>query len=564
MRSHHTTNTQLAVATLLLLQGVFHAPLAWAQGAPDAGSLLQQIEQQRELKLPPAVRSKRVTPPPEIKAPEGMTLRPQTFRFNGNQLLDAEQLTAVLSDFVGKELDFSGLQRAADAVAGAYREAGWIARVYLPEQDISEGTVTLQVIEARYAGLRVEGESPQRVNMAHIESFFEARQTKGEPFNANVLDRALLLADDLPGVSVAGTLVPGEVDGDTGLAIRTTDEPQLYGDMGLDNNGARATGSYRFTANLNINSPSGSGDLLSLNLLHSLGSDYVRAAYTVPTGSDGLRVGVNASTMTYMVIDGINFNPNNPLQGYSNSMGLDLSYPVQRSRLQNLYVTAGVDDRRFYTKDPVQVSSDYGSASLRVGMAGNQFDDLGGGGANSASLQMTRGQLKDMRAHTLLNTIAPQYTRINYSVSRQQTLTQDHSLLVSLQGQHATQLLDSSEKFYLGGPQTVRAYPVSELSGERGQVLSTEWRWRLDSDWTLSAFSDIGRLVSVSGNAGPESSWWIRGYGLGAVWQGPMGTVTKLMWSRRDGANPHPTMAGNDGDGTLRLNRFWLTSNIAF
>jgi hemolysin activation/secretion protein len=543
---------------------MFFAQTSWAQSAPDAGSLRQQIEQQRELPLPPAVRTPRVTPPPEIKAPVGMTLRPQAFRFIGNELLGAEQLSAAVSDFLGQELDFSGLQRAADAVAGAYREAGWIARVYLPEQDISDGTVTLQVVEARFAGLRAEGDKPQRVSLTHIESFFEARQTKGEPLNSNHLDRALLLADDLPGVSVAGTLVPGEVDGDTGLVIRTTDEPQLYGDVGLDNNGARATGSYRFTANLNVNSPSGNGDFFSLNLLHSLGSDYVRASYTMPAGSDGLRLSVNASTMTYTVIDGINFNPNNPLQGYSDSMGLDLSYPLQRSRLQNLYLTAGVDDRRFYTKDPAQVSSDYGSASVRVGVTGNQFDDLGGGGANSASVHMTRGELKDMRAHTLLNTIAPQYTRINYSVSRQQTLTQDHSLLVSLQGQHATQLLDSSEKFYLGGPQSVRAYPVSELSGERGQLLSTEWRWRLDSDWTLSAFSDIGRVVSISSNAGPESSLWIRGQGLGAIWQGPMGTVTKLLWSRRDGTNPHPTAAGTDGDGTLRLNRLWLTTSIAF
>lgn len=539
--------------------------LARAQTLPDAGSLRQQIEQQRELPLPSAGRPQQAaTQLPEIKAPVGMTLRPQSFRFVGNQLLSAEQLNVVLTDFLGQELDFSGLQRAADAVTGAYREAGRIARVYLPEQDISDGTVTLQVVEARYTGLRVEGERPQRVNLIHIESFFDANQKIGEPLNANNLDRALLLTDDLPGVSVAGTLVPGQADGETALVIRTTDEPLLYGDVGLDNNGARATGSYRFTANLNVNSPLGGGDMLSLNLLHSLGSDYVRGAYTLPVGSDGLRVGFNASNMTYTVVNGFNFNPGNPLQGYSKSMGLELSYPLLRSRPENIYITAGVDEKRFYTKDPTQVSSDYGSASFRMAVSGNQFDDMGGGGANSASLQITRGELKDMRAHTLLGTIAPQYTRINYNVSRQQTLTQDQTLLVTLQGQHARQFLDSSEKFYLGGPQSVRAYPVSELSGERGQVLSTEWRLRLGSELTFSVFSDLGRLVSISSNAGPESVMWIRGHGLGAIWQGPIGSVTKLMWSRRDGSNPRPTLAGNDGDGTLRINRFWLTTSIAF
>ena len=100
-----------------------------AQAVPDAGSLRQQIEQQRELHLPQAVRPERVTPPPEIKAPVGTTLQAKEFRFVGNQLLSAEQLTPALTDFIGRELDFAGLQRAADAVAASYREAGWIARV---------------------------------------------------------------------------------------------------------------------------------------------------------------------------------------------------------------------------------------------------------------------------------------------------------------------------------------------------------------------------------------------------------------------------------------------------
>ena len=531
---------------------------------PDAGSLRQQIEQQRELHLPQAVRPERVSPPPEIQAPVGMTVRPQSFRLVGNTLLSAEQLAPALVDFTDRALDFAGLQRATDAVAAAYRDAGWLARVYLPEQDISTGTVTLQVVEARFAGTRFEGEPSRLLMRSEIEAYFQVQQQQDQPLNAHALDRALLLADDLPGLSVAGTLVPGARDGQTALVLQTTDEPLVYGDIGLDNTGARSTGSNRVTANMNVNSPGGRGELLSLNLLHTQGSDYGRVALTVPDGHNGLRLGVNASSMTYKVIDGPGYNSAAQIQGRSGSMGLDWSYPLLRARLHNLYFSGGLDNKSFYTRD-TQVRSDYESDSLRLGLSGNRFDDLGGGGANSASVQMLWGHLTSMQAHNLIDSIDRSYHKLNYSLSRQQSLTDSQSLLLSLQGQHATQVLDSSEKFYIGGAQTVRAYPVSELGGERGQVLSAEWRWRVDPAWVLSAFADVGRVVSLPATSSEQhSTLHLAGRGLSVNWQGPQGITTKLTWAHRSGHNPKPTNAGTDGDGTLKLDRFWLTTSVPF
>lgn len=545
--------------------------VVYAQAVPDAGSLRQQIEQQRELHLPPPTRPERVAPPAEIKAPVGITLQVKEFRLVGNQLLSTEQLGSALAEFTERELDFAGLQRAADAVAASYREAGWIARVYLPEQDISTGVITLQVVEARYAGLRFEGAQPVLVTRAEIEAWFKAHQTEGAPLNANALDRALLLVDDLPGVSLAGTLAPGAVDGETALVLQTTDETFVYGDVGLDNMGARSTGSQRVTANININSPGGRGELISMNLLHTQGSDYGRFSFTVPDGYDGLRLGVNTSAMSYRVIDGPSSITSLQVQGHSSSMGLEWSYPLLRTRLHNLYFSGGLDNKAFQshnkntdTTDPKSYSN-YESDSLRLGLSGNLFDDWGSGGASSASLQMLRGRLTNMQAHNLLDTIGRDYNKINYSLSRQQTLTSDHSLYVNLSGQHATQVLDTSEKFYIGGAQTVRAYPVSELGGESGQVLSGEWRWRLDTAWMLTTFVDYGRVVSLPTTSSENTTaMTLRGHGLSLSWQGPKGISSKLTWAYREGHNPKPTSSGDDGDGTLKLNRIWFMTNMVF
>jgi hemolysin activation/secretion protein len=556
---------------LLLAPLLWLATASWSQTSPDAGSLRQQIEQKRELQLPPAAPAPRLMPPPEIQPPSGMTVRVQTFRFAGNSLLDARQLSAVVANFEGRELGFDGLRRATDAVAAAYREAGWIVRVYLPEQDVSAGLITLQVIEARFAGVRLEGKPSERVVPSELQAWFTTHQANGQPLNANALDRALLLADDLPGVSVAGTLTPGAADGETALVLQTTDEPFIYGDIALDNNGASSTGSNRLTANLNINSPAGRGELLSLNALHTRGSDYARLAFTVPYGHNGLRLSLSASTMNYKVIGGDEGIRALNVAGKSSSLGLDFNFPLLRERLYNLYLSGGLEKKGFHSEDDTKVLTDlttyydYETNSLRMGLSGNQFDNLGGGGANSGSVQMQWGRLISVQAHKEIDSIQHSHHKLSYSLSRQQTITANHSLLLSLQGQHATQVMDLSEKFYIGGASTVRAYPVSELGGDGGQVLSAEWRWRLSPAMVLSAFADHGRVVSLPAAATEQrSSLPLRGHGLSVSWQGPMGISARATWSRRDGANPKPTKTGTDGDGTLTLNRFWYTASVAF
>jgi hemolysin activation/secretion protein len=534
-----------------------------AQAVPDAGSLRQQIEQQRETNLPPAVRPQKVVPPPEIKAPDGMSVRVKSFRFAGNTLLAEQQLAPALAEFLNRDLSFEGLQRAVAAVAAAYREAGWLVRAYLPEQDISAGVVTVQVVEARFAGMRIEGDAPKRVAVGEVEGFIRRAQPRGAPLRADALDRGLLLLDDLPGVSVAGTLAPGQRDGETALVLQVSDEPLIYGSVGLDNTGARSTGSHRLTASLNINSPGRRGDLLGLMVLHTEGSDYGRLALTVPDGYDGLRLGASISGMNYRVIEGAGVAAK--IRGRSNSLGLDINYPLQRSRVQNLYWTAGLDKKGFFNRDLTDVRSDYETYSLRSELSGNRFDDLGGGGANSATVQLLWGRLAAMQQHAQLGTIERNYRKITYSLSRQQALGGSHSLLLTLQGQHATQVLDSSERFYIGGSQSVRAYPSSELGGERGQAASAEWRWRLDAAWLFTAFVDQGRAVSLPATSSDrKTALTLRGHGLSASWQGPMGLLTKLTWARRDGSNPKPTQAGTDADGTLKLNRFWLTTSMPF
>jgi len=190
MRKHYQRGRRglLSAASLPCVLTTGISP-AQAQVLPsDAGSLSQRIERERSQALPPA------------QAPNGLSVTTREFRFAGNTLLSDKQLRPTLQRFLNRSLDFSQLQAAAAAVAERYRAAGWVVRCYLPAQDIQAGVVTLQIVEARFGSTRVEG-AATRVKSAQVEALVQARQASGQPLSSKALERALLLADDLPGVS---------------------------------------------------------------------------------------------------------------------------------------------------------------------------------------------------------------------------------------------------------------------------------------------------------------------------------------------------------------------------
>ena len=135
-----------------------------------------------------------------------------------------------------------------------------------------------------------------------------------------------------------------------------------------------------------------------------------------------------------------------------------------------------------------------------------------------------------------------------------------------MQTQHATKVLDSSERFFVGGSQSVRAYGPSEMGGDRGQMMSTEWRWRLDRMLVLTAFVDQSRVVQLPLTGSDQKNTMnLYGRGLSADWQAPMGIATKFTWSRRNGRNPQANInTGNDSDGTLKVNRYWVSATKSF
>jgi hemolysin activation/secretion protein len=544
----------LLLCSLLWLLGL----PALAQTPPDAGAIRRQLEGAASPALPPRAAPLDTAEPAPMTLPDGARVTVRAFRFEGHTLLSDADLAAAVQPWQGRPIGFGELQQATRAVAQAYRAAGWLAHATLPQQDVTDGLVSIRIVEAVYSGVRVGGAPPTRIEVEHVLALVQARAQPGDKLNTRRLDEAMLLADDLPGVVVSGALEPGRQEGETTLVLRVLDEPAASGEVNLDNGGSRSTGSTRLTLQAQLGSPLLRGDQLRGQVAASEGSRYVRLAYNFPVGSLGTRLGANLSALNYRLVDG-DFAALGG-RGRSESVGLDLRHPLLHSRQQNLYLAANADAKRYSNQAAQATQSRYSAKSLSLGLDGNRYDDLGGGGATTAALHLHRGHVDlgvlDSGENT---TVAGRYSKLRFAATRLQSLGPRLSLLAQLRGQVASRQLDSSERLFLGGPDGVRAYPNNEGSGSSGHVASAELRWQMNGAWMASAFADEGRVrdPGVAGSA-------YRGAGAALAWAGPQGLAARAVVAQRIGHNPRPAANGADQDGTRDKTRVWLQLTKTF
>lgn len=553
-----------AIGSLLWL-----AQVAIAQTPPSAGTLFQQMERSFPPHATPVIpfdssKPKRVGPD------DGeVTMTVKAFRFVGNVRLTEPELQQVVTPYVARKVSFAELQDVLAAVMQAYRDIGVIARAFLPEQDITSGEITIQILEAFYGQTLFQGARPSAVSIQQLFGIADHTLISGQPVGTPQVERALLLLKDLAGVQVDGQLVPGSRPGETSLLLSAVDLPVMQGVATLDNSGSRSTGAQRALAALMVNSPLHFGDQLVGNAAYTEGSTYGRLGYYFPVGYGGWRLGVNASSMDYRLITA-DF-ADLQAKGSSRVIGGEATYPIFRSAGNNLNWQFNADQKTFANHANGETTSQYVINTATLGIAGNFLD--GYGGENFYSAGWTSGNLNlngspNQAADRATTQAAGRFSKIKGSYSRRQALAPQLSAGLSMSAQLANRNLDSAEKFYLGGPSGVRAYPNSEGGGSEGFLVSLEINQKLSSELFLAGFLDSGRvMVNVHNNftgAPVLNSYSLTGVGLALGWDPSSNTSLKATWSHRLGHNPNPTLTGQDQDGTLFKNRFWLQASLSF
>jgi hemolysin activation/secretion protein len=500
-KAHNKTHTQAPawrIRTIALTIALLYSAGSAAQTAPNAGQL------QRELQPPPDFAPPKAAPSlhteePETAAPMGgdLSFVVKTIHISGDTTIPAETLHALVADMEGASHSLDQLSAAASRITAYYREQGYpVTRAYLPPQEITDGEVTIAVVEGRIGAHKLNNQS--RLSDDRAGAYLDTVKP-GEIIRAKQIDRGLLILNDTPGVGAArATLQPGASVGTSDLVVDVTPGAAYDGSVDLDNYGNRYVGEYRLSSALNINSPLHIGDVLSFNLLTSgNGLNYGRVAYQLPVGSDGLRVGAAYSDTVYQL--GKEFEPLDA-HGTATSASLFAAYPFIRSQQTNLNGIVSLEQKNLSDSvDSTQTTTDKRVKLGTIGLQGTLQDGLGGGGITGASLTVTMGDLDIQSASAqAIDAASAQtdggYTRLAYNLSRLQRLSDTNSLSVAVSGQTASKNLDSSEKFSLGGALGVRAYPQGEAIGDEGYLVNAELRHNFGDALQVILFYDTGAI----------------------------------------------------------------------
>jgi len=502
------------------------------------------------------------------------------FQFDGVTLIDPQILADQLGKFTGKKIESELLDQITQVVDSLYREKGWLARASLPNQDLTDGHLLINVIESQLSGYLLEDKKELLSNSDIAENITQKILSKNQPLNLIKLNQLNSTLSEIPGIKSTITLQPGPSIGQTEALINIDEGKSVDFGTGIDNGGSRSTGQTRVNSRLQINNPFKIGDSIGIQGMATEGSKYLRGNYSFPFMSNGWRIGVNSSVMHYKLItpEFVNLGAKGPSQ----SAGLEMMIPITRRNDANLTFQMLYDKKRFLNQTDAGINSKYKAETFGAYLEGNNTDFILLEGQNNWSAQVITGKIdysESPEIFRIQNSLTTQsegnFSKLKVAGSRKQKLTSNDSVLFNLQGQVASKNLDGSEKLYLGGPQGVRAYPTHEAGGSQGALATLEFQksFAVDSNfWTVASFYDSGRVKVNKNNdysgALLNNLYTLNGYGL------YLGTQTvhskaqsniRLTWSRRAGKNAGENDTTHlDQDGTRVINRFRLNATYDF
>ena len=430
-------------------------------------------------------------------AADARTILIKRFDVSPSVVLSPEDIAAVTDKYVNRELDINQLIGVVDEINALYAtKTKVIARAVLPKQKVSDGVIRIKLIEARLGKIRVEGNEHTR------DSYIQDRMSldSGELIRLDLLEDDLITYNRWNGMTLKGSLLPGEKYGTTDIVLLANEGQQYIMNVFADNAGRETVGRNRLGLTFQVASLFGLRDRLFLGATYSEGSKNAWGSYDIPVHSSGTRVGVSYNFGDIKIIEG----PLEPLNvtGESSNTGITLTQPITAKRTYdwdtNLSYIHKTSDSFFDSVKLVNTTAD----DVILGTNLRFFDQ---DGTWLTSHALTFGQSDAVKGRD--------YFIYNGSLIRLQYFRNASSLIFRSRWQLSdTNDLPSFDQILIGGVATVRGYTEGLLAGDAGYTLSVEYAYPLGfaRDWSQRAnvftFLDTGAAFPFRGDSGPANT----------------------------------------------------------
>ncbi len=507
-------------------------------------------------------------PPPPTKPVPLISVFVREIRIIGSTVFTPEQLAKVAAPYANRKLTTEDLEALRVAVTNFYIKSGYVTSgAIIPDQAVTEGIVTLQVIEGRLGHIEVEGEKPGSKPEWFTPSYIEDRIAlgAGPPVNINQLQERLLLLQETPGITrLNAELRPGVARGQSVLNVKVAEDFPLKAWAEFNNYLSPSVGAEHGLLTVAHQSFTGHGDVMSVQYGRSHGVDtQFTARYAFPLTAQNTTAMVEYRKNDFRVVDPT-FEALD-IKSESEVLGITLRHPLYKTLSQEFalaltgeYLTnklflqgAPTDDftpgsqggrstvsalrfsQEWVQRSPVQVLAAF--SRLSVGL-----DVLGATGKDTM-----RSDSADSRFFSWL--AQAQWAR-RFDPWRLQLIAR---LVAQISNAHLFPL----EQIAVGGRYSVRGYRENTLVRDNAELASLEaryavWRSAAGEDVVqAAAFADFGRGTNT--NAASPDPDTLGSLGLGVIWNIMRGSRFEIYWGVP--LNHITTPGGNLQDSGVHL-----------
>ncbi|MDU8359245.1 ShlB/FhaC/HecB family hemolysin secretion/activation protein [Pseudomonas syringae group sp. J309-1] len=407
----------------------------------------------------------------------------KTIRLKGADLLSTRERDALLEPFVGQCLAVAQLNGVLKAVTDHYLAKGLVTtRAYLPQQDLSQGTLEVLVVEGKLESLK--GEAGSGLSERELAMAFPGLE--GQELNLREIEQLLDQLNRLPSNQAQMELAPGNAVGGSTVLVKNTPQKPWRASLARHNDGQKSTGEQQWGVGLDWDSPLGLADQLNLRGGHDAVSDHKRTyqsnmlSYSLPWG--WWNFSYSYSDSEYRTLGqgaGFDFK----YTGESQTHQLRAERVIHRDAKSKTTLSTGLSHLR--TRNFIE-DSELANASQRITEA--QFGVSHGRVVGSAFANLELGMQQGIGA---LDAMGEGRRANNEPTARYRKYTATLSYLQPFQigeerftfsslatGQRSEDMLYNSQRFSVSGQSAVRGYKEQFLSGDSGGY------WRNDLRWT--------------------------------------------------------------------------------
>ncbi|PSF33314.1 ShlB/FhaC/HecB family hemolysin secretion/activation protein [Aphanothece hegewaldii CCALA 016] len=441
----------------------------------------------------------------------------------GSTVFSEEDLDKITVPFIGKEVTLETLEEIARQITQLYVANGYLTSgAYLPPQDLSNGVVTIQVIEGKLEDIEIQGLN--RLQNYYVRERLMKAVTV--PLNIKRLEQALqLLQLDPLFERIEAELNQGTEPELSILTIKLKEAPAISIGLQFDNYESPSIGEYRGTLKLHHQNLLGFGDQLSAEYRITEGQDQYDFSYGVPLNANNGTLSISYQTGDTKIIEDVFKDVG--IRAESNTLSLSFRQPVILKPNEELALSISWDlkeSRTFLLNDipySFTLGPENGKSRVTALRLGQEWINRSPKRVLAARSYLSFGLgLFD----ATINEIGIDGRFFSWQGEFQwvEKLDEDIIFLARFGMQLTPDALLPVEQFDIGGIDTVRGYANNLRIGDNGIVGTIETRFTVFNNDTfgvieLVPFFDIGtvwnnKLATVNPNT-------LASTGLGLRWQ---------------------------------------------